>query len=56
MSRKNTSPLLSVRSQSGDLHPGHLLLLGEDFGFRANATLAEQQPGNDGVPLLHRQA
>ena len=33
MSSKNTSPLLSVRSQNGDLHPGPLLL-GEDFGFR----------------------
>jgi hypothetical protein len=33
MSSKNTSPLLSVRSQNGDLHPG-LLLVGEDFGFR----------------------
>src|ERR1700675_6757 len=32
MSRKNTSPLLSVRSRNGDLHPGPLLL-GEDFGF-----------------------
>src|ERR1700693_6008940 len=33
MSRKNTFPLLSVRSRNGDLHPGPLLL-GEDFGFR----------------------